>query len=105
MLWRADMRRRPIIVPPVAALGLVIAYYCLPFLLEAGGPAFLARSRPFLLSASLFLTTLSFCQLWRAGRHTRPDRGTVQFSAITLLAFLLFPQAVANLLADALGAI
>lgn len=98
------MRRSGIIVPALAALGSAIAYYFVPFLLEAGGPAFLARSRPFLLSASLLLTALSFYRLWRAGPHTRPDALTaviLWFSAITLLAFLLFPQAIANILADA----
>ena len=98
------MRRSAIIVLPLAALGLVIAYHFVPFLLEAGGPAFLARSRLFLPSASLLLTTLSFYRLWRTGPHTRPDALTaviLRFSASALLAFLLFPQTIANILADA----
>jgi len=103
MLWRADMRRRAIIVPAPAPLGPVIAYYLVPFLREGGGPAFLVRSRA--LPASVLLAALSFYQLWRAGRHSYrlSALGAVRlrFSRISLLAFLLFPQALTNLLADA----
>src|SRR5271165_986961 len=99
MLWRADMRRRAITVAAPAPLGPVIAYYSVPFPREVGRPAFLVRSWPFLLSASVLLAALRFCQLCRAGRHSsRPGAlGAVRlrFSIIPLVAFLLFPQALA----------
>ena len=42
MLWLAEMRRNDIIVPSLSALGLVVVfYYLVPFLLEAGAPKFL----------------------------------------------------------------
>jgi hypothetical protein len=76
-----------------------------PFLLEAGGPAFLASARPFLLSSALLSVALGFYRLWRAGQSNLWPHGLSMllrwFSVVALLAPVLFPQTIANILADA----
>src|SRR5271157_5093104 len=104
MLWRADMRRRAITVAAPAPLGPVIAYYSVPFPREVGRPAFLVTSRTI---SAFGVRAVSRFELLSvvAGRHSSPPSALgavrLRFSTIPLLAFLLFPQALANVLADA----
>jgi len=99
----------------MAALGGVVlaAGCCLPlapFLLAAGtagSSAFFVKFRPFLLTASVLLIGFGFYQSWRAKQcKGRPDLLStflLWFSAIIVLLFILFPQAIANLLANVVG--
>jgi cytochrome bd-type quinol oxidase subunit 2 len=106
---------RRTILASLAALGsVVIASSCcvplLPFLLSAGAAgtsAFFVKVRPFLLAASVLLIAFGFYQKWRAKQcQCKPNLlSTVLlwFSAIVVLAFILFPQAIANILANLLA--
>src|SRR5713101_4391664 len=102
------------IIASLAALGSVIlASSCclplLPFLFAAGAAgssAFFVRVRPFLLAASVLLIALGFYQSWRARQcQCKPNLvSTILLwcSAIVVLVFILFPQAIANILANLL---
>jgi hypothetical protein len=106
---------RRTILASLAALGsVVIASSCclplLPFLFAAGAAgtsAFFVRVRPFLLAASVMLIAFGFYQKWRAKQcQCKPNLlSTVLlwFSAVVVLAFILFPQAIANILANLLA--
>ena len=103
------------VITSLAALGSVIAASscCLPlapFLVAAGAAgssAFFVRLRPFLVAASLLLIGYGFYQGWRSRKcGQRPSTlSTVLlwFSAIVVAAFTLFPQLIANLLANLLA--
>lgn len=103
------------VMASVAALGSVIlaSSCCLPltpFLLAAGtagSSAFFVKLRPFLLAASILFTAYGFYQGWRA-KKCRQKQNTLStillwFSAIVVLVFTLFPQAIANLIANLLA--
>ena len=99
----------------VAALGSVIlaSSCCLPlspFLLAAGAAgssAFFVKLRPFLLAASVLLIALGLYQSWRAKQcNFKPNllaTIVLWFSAMVVLVSILFPQAIANLVANLLA--
>jgi hypothetical protein len=103
------------VLASLAALGsAVLASSCclplLPFMAAAGtagSSAFFVKLRPFLVVASLGFVALGFYQGWREKQCGRKPKawGTVLlwFSAIVVVAFILFPQALANLVADLAG--
>jgi len=103
------------IIASLAALGSVIlASSCclplLPFLFAAGTAgtsAFFVKLRPFLLAASVLLIAFGFYQRWRAKKcQCKPNLVStilLWFSAIVVLVFILFPQAMANILANLLA--
>ena len=100
------------VIASLAALGSVIlASSCclplLPFVLaagSAGSSAFFVKLRPFLVITSILFIAFGFYQSWRAKQcNCRP--GTVSmvllwFSAIVVVVFTFFPQAMANFVAD-----
>jgi hypothetical protein len=108
-------RSKGTILASLAALGsVVLASSCclplLPFLFAAGTAgtsAFFVKLRPFLLAASVLLIAFGFYQKWRAKQcQCKPNLlSTVLlwFSAIVVLVFILFPQAIANILANLLA--
>ena len=99
----------------LAALGsAVLASSCclplLPFIAAAGtagSSAFFVRLRPFLVAASLGFVALGFYQGWREKQCGRKPSAwstvLLWFSAIVVVAFILFPQGLANLVADLAG--
>src|SRR5262245_44750437 len=116
---KEDSANRPrstrMILASLAALGgVVLASSCClplaPFLLAAGtagSSAFFIKIRPFLLATSVLLIGFGFYQSWRARQcNCQPSLlSTILLwaSAILVLLFILFPQAIANLLANVLG--
>jgi len=108
-------RSKRTIAASVAALGSVIlASSCclplLPFLFAAGAAgtsAFFVKLRPFLLAASVLFIAFGFYQRWRAKQcKCQPSLLSailLWFSAIVVLVFILFPQAIANLVANLLA--
>jgi hypothetical protein len=99
----------------LAALGSVIlASSCclplMPFLFAAGAAGtstFFVKLRPFLMAASVLFVAFGFYQSWRAKkcncRSGALSTVLLWFSLVVVLVFLLFPQAIANLLANALA--
>jgi hypothetical protein len=99
----------------LAALGgAVLASSCClplaPFLLAAGtagSSAFFVKLRPFLLAASALSIGFGFYQSWRAKQcQCNPSLLStilLWFSTIVVLMMILFPQVIANLLANVLG--
>jgi hypothetical protein len=108
-------RSKRTIFASLAALGsVVLASSCclplLPFLFAAGAAgtsAFFVKVRPFLLAASVLLIAFGFYQRWRAKQcHCKPSVLSailLWFSGAVVLIFILFPQAIANLLANLLA--
>ncbi len=98
-----------------AAVGSVIlASSCclplLPFLVAAGtagSSAFFVKVRPFLLAASVLFVAYGFYQGWRAKKcNQQPSAlstALLWFSAIVVLTFILFPQVIANFVANLLA--
>jgi hypothetical protein len=96
----------------LAALGSVIlaSSCCLPlapFLLAAGtagSSAFFVKLRPFLLAGSVLFVAFGFYQRWRAKQcQCRPNLLStilLWLSAVVVLASILFPQAIANFVAN-----
>ena len=81
-----------------------------PFLLAAGAAgssAFFVKLRPFLLAASVLFIAFGFHQWWRArqcnGKPSLLSTILLWFSAAVVLASILFPQALANLVANLLA--
>jgi hypothetical protein len=106
--------KRTIIASLSALGGMVLASSCClplaPFLLAAGtagSSAFFVKLRPFLLAGSVLSIGFGFYQSWRAKQcKCQPSLLStilLWFSAIVVLLFILFPQAIANLLANILG--
>lgn len=103
---------RRTVLASVGALGTaVLASSCclplLPFLAAlgtAGSSAFFVRLRPFLMTASLGFVALGFYQGWRAkrcgGKRSVVSSVVLWVSAFLVLALTLFPQAMANFIAD-----
>jgi putative Ca2+/H+ antiporter (TMEM165/GDT1 family) len=99
----------------LAALGSVIlaSSCCLPlvpFLLAAGtagSSAFFVKVRPFLLASSVVFIAFGFYQLWRAKQcKSKPNLLStilLWFSAVVVLVSILFPQAIANFVANLLA--
>ena len=96
----------------LAALGsAVLASSCclplLPFLAAAGtagSSAFFVKLRPFLVAASVGFVALGFYLGWRAKRcgmkQSVLSSVLLWISAFFVLVFTLFPQAMANFIAD-----
>jgi hypothetical protein len=63
--------------------------------------------RPFLVAASILSIGFGFYQRWRAKQcNCKPSvlsRSLLWFSTIVVVAFTLFPQAIANFVADLLA--
>jgi hypothetical protein len=103
------------VLASLAAIGTaVLASGCclpmLPFLAAAGAAgssAFLVRLRPFLLAAAVGFVAFGFYQRWRAKKCNRKpsllNTSLVWFSAFVVVSFTLFPQVMANLIADLLA--
>ena len=103
------------VIASLGALGsVVLASSCclplLPFLFAAGAAgtsAFFVKIRPFLLAASLLFVAFGFYQAWRAKRcNCKPSAFStilLWFSTVVVVVFILFPQAVANFLANLLA--
>lgn len=103
------------VIASLAAVGSVIlASSCclplLPFLFAAGAAgtsAFFVKLRPFLVTTSLLSIAYGFYQAWRAKqcnhRQSVVSRLLLWFSAAVVVAFTLFPQVIANFLADVLA--
>lgn len=100
------------VIASLAALGsAVLASSCciplFPFLAAAGAAgtsAFFVRLRPFLVATSVLCVAYGFYQMRRARKcGSRPgvlSMILLWFSAIVVMAFILFPQALANFVAD-----
>ena len=106
--------KRNILASLAALGGMALASSCClplaPFLLAAGtagSSAFFVKLQPFLLATSVLLIGFGFYQSWRARQcKCKPSLLStilLWFSAIVVLLFILFPQAIANLLADVFG--
>ena len=103
------------VVPSIAALGsVVLASSCclpmFPFIFAAGAAgssAFFVKARPFLLGASLLSIAFAFYQRRRAKQcQCKPGvLSTIVLwsSLIVVLTFFLFPQVIANLVANFLA--
>ncbi len=108
-------RSKSTIGASLAALGsVVLASSCclpmFPFLLAAGAAgssAFFVRVRPFLLVASVLLVAFGFYQRWRAKQcNSRPSVLSAILlwcSAVVVVVSILFPQIIANLVANFLA--
>ena len=108
-------RSKSTAIASLAALGSVIlsSSCCLPLLPfvlaagTAGSSAFFLKLRPFLVIASVLLIAFGFYQSWRAKQCScRPNTVStvlLWFSAIVVVVFTFFPQAMANFLADVLA--
>ena len=107
---------RSTVVASLAALGsVIVASSCclplLPFLFAAGAAgtsALAVRLRPyFALVLSVLLIAFGFYRSWRAQQcNCKPSRIStflLWFSATVVVAFIFFPQVIANLLADLLA--
>jgi cytochrome bd-type quinol oxidase subunit 2 len=106
---------RSTVLASLAALGsVIVASSCclplLPFLFAAGAAgtsAFVVRLRPYLLVLSVLLIALGFYRSWRAKQcNCKPSwisTFLLWFSAIVVVAFIFFPQVIANLVADLLA--
>lgn len=73
----------------------------------AGVAALLDALRPYLMGLSALLLGFAFWQTYRRRACTRSSRwqvGVLWTSLVLLLGFLLFPQQIAGLVADALPA-
>ncbi|PYS57460.1 MAG: hypothetical protein DMF74_26005 [Acidobacteria bacterium] len=103
------------VLASLAALGsVVLASTCclpmFPFIFAAGAAgssAFFAKARPFLLAASLLSIGFAFYQRWRAKQcQCKPSLLStivLWFSVVVVLTFFLFPQVIANLIANVLA--
>jgi hypothetical protein len=103
------------ILASIAALGsVVLASSCclpmFPFVFAAGAAgssAFFAKARPFLLAASVLSIGFAFYQRRRAIQcQCKPSLLStivLWFSVAVVLTFLLFPQVIANLVANFLA--
>lgn len=105
-------RRSSGLLASFAAIGAaVLASSCclplFPFLAAAGAAgssAFFVKLRPFLLLLSIALISWGFYQGWRAKKCNRTPSilSTILLwlSAFIVVSFTLFPQVIANLMAD-----
>jgi len=103
------------ILASLAALGsIVLASTCclpmFPFVFAAGAAGssvFFTKARPFLLAGSVVSIGFAFYQRWRLKQcKCKPSLMStilVWFSLIVVLTFFLFPQVIANLVANVLA--
>ncbi len=103
------------IVASLAALGsVVLASSCclpmFPFIFAAGAAgssAFFVKARPFLLAASVLSIGFAFYQRRQAKQcQCKPSLLStiiLWFSVVVVLTFFLFPQVIANLVANLLA--
>jgi hypothetical protein len=110
-----ESRAGSTITSSLAAIGSVIlaSSCCLPlvpFLFAAGAAgtsAFFVKMRPFLLAASVLFIAYGFYQRWRAKQcRCKPSvlsTTLLWFSTIIVIVFILFPQAIANFIANGLA--
>jgi hypothetical protein len=74
----------------------------------AGASVLLAGARPWLLGLSIILLGLGFFQVYRGVRcRTRQSKTAIVmlgFATLVVVLLLLFPQAIASVLADISGA-
>jgi hypothetical protein len=103
------------ILASLAALGsVVLASSCclpmFPFIFAAGAAgssAFFTKVRPLLLAASVLSIGFAFYQRWRAKQcQCQPSLLSaivLWFSVVVVLTFFLFPQMIANLVANLLA--
>jgi hypothetical protein len=103
------------VLASLAALGSVVlaSSCCLPMFpfvfaaSAAGNSAFFAKARPFLLAASVLSIGFAFYQRRRAIQcQCKPSLLStivLWFSVAVVLTFLLFPQVIANLVANFLA--
>jgi hypothetical protein len=106
---------RSTVIASLAALGGVIAASScclplLPFLFAAGAAgtsAFVTQLRPYLLVLSVMLIAYGFYKSWRAKqcncKASRISTFLLWFSAFVVFVFIIFPQVIANLVADLLA--
>jgi hypothetical protein len=102
--------KHPERITPVAAVvsALLSIACCLPFALPAalgvaGLGAVVSSVRPWMTVASLVLLAVGLVQLYRkraCGRKSKASLVLFGVSTLIVLAFLLFPQVVAAVLAD-----
>ncbi len=101
------MRQGRIIFAGPAAIAVMIFYYFIPFLIVAGAPDSFAKLRPFVISGLVLLIAFGFLQSWRTQRsEVRASKLTLSvlwFSTIVVIGLILFTQAIAQFLANALG--
>jgi hypothetical protein len=105
-------RSRGTVLASLGALGsAILASSCclpmLPFLAAlgtAGTSAFFVKMRPFLVAASLGFIAFGFYEGWHAKRCGRKRSVSssvlLWISAFLVLVFTLFPQAMANFIAN-----
>ncbi len=106
---------RRTMIASLAALGsVVLASSCcvpmFPFIFAAGAAgssAFFAKARPFLLAASVLSIGFAFYQRWRAKQCQCQlnllSSIVLWLSVVVVFTFLLFPQVIANLVANFLA--
>jgi len=94
----------------VSSLLMLSCCLPLPFLGAvgvAGASVFLAGARPWLLGLSVVFLGAGFFQVYRGMRcRTRPSKTAIALLSVATLVFvllLLFPQAIASVLADLSG--
>lgn len=99
----------------IGAIGSVLAASscCLPILPLfvaaglAGGSAFLAAARPYLLGASIVFIGYGFYQAWRAKKCRRRSGAIASIllwvAAVFVVISIFFPQVMANASASLLG--
>jgi hypothetical protein len=103
-----------VLLASIAAMGTILAassccWPLLPFVAAAGfagGSAFLAPARPYLLAASVLFVAYGFYQAGRANKcGRRPSvlgKALLWFAAIFVFVSIFFPQVMANLAASLL---
>jgi len=100
------MKARSIIFLSMAAIGFMTFYHFIPFLIVGGASGSFAKLRPFLLAGSVLSLVLGFYQSWRKQSKVpaaRLSAVVLWVSSVVVLGMILFSQAVANILANALG--
>lgn len=96
-----------IIVTSVVGIGFMIFYHFIPFLIVGGAPDSFAKLRPFFLAGSILSVAGGCYQSWRQ-KQSRAFRSGLSvsvlwISAVLVFTMIVFSQAIANVLASALG--
>ena len=90
----------------VTAIGLMTLYHFIPFLIVRGVPGPLGKLRPLLLAGSVLSIALGFYQSWKKRSRVPASKLSIVglwVSSIVVFSMILFAQAIANVLANALG--
>lgn len=105
--WKTSGASLGAMITSLVTLGCCLP---LPFLGAAGiagASVLLAGARPWLLGLSILLLALGFYQVYRGVRcRTRQSKtaiGMLSLATIVVVLLLLFPQAIASVLADISG--